>query len=258
MNSAWYEEWFNQDYLSLYAHRNQSEADSQIAFLFEQGLLKPEDVVLDSACGAGRHVVALAQRVRSTYGIDLSEDLLREAQTRVDETRAPSVSLFHGDMRCVPLKDASVDIVLSMFTSFGYFETDVEHINLLKEWNRLLKTDGRLIIDYLNRPHVLDTLENAETDSVNNVNGHTIAQQRMLSEDTLRIEKRIEFTNGDSENNRVFLESVRMYDLNELSKLLGEAGFRITHLFGDFMGSAYSPTTDRLIVAVMKESTCGK
>jgi hypothetical protein len=32
-NTKWYLEWFNQDYLNLYDHHDQSEAEMQVNFL---------------------------------------------------------------------------------------------------------------------------------------------------------------------------------------------------------------------------------
>ena len=60
---AWYKEWFGEDYLELYSHRDEPEAEAHIDFV-EHHLGPSRDgwphAVLDLACGAGRHTAALA------------------------------------------------------------------------------------------------------------------------------------------------------------------------------------------------------
>src|SRR5262245_26487593 len=108
----WYKEWFGEEYLELYSHRDESEAEAHVDFV-ERHLGGPRPrAVLDLACGAGRHTAALRRRGYRTLGIDLSLTLL----ARIEPPRVA------GDMRRLPFADGSFDWVLNFFTSFGYFE----------------------------------------------------------------------------------------------------------------------------------------
>ncbi len=244
MKTKWYQDWFNKDYLSLYAHRNQLEAKKQIDFLFDKNIINSYSTVLDSACGAGRHLHALAHRVKKAYGLDLSSDLLEEAKT-ILAPFSSNIELFRGDMREVPLADNSVDTVLSMFTSFGYFNSDKEHIALLKEWHRVLSNKGTLVIDYLNKPQVVSNLKEFSSEEIN---GLTVSQYRSISNEQLRVEKRIVLTDFSQKKSKEYMESVRMYSRSEMEKLLHCANFHITHIFGDFKGNRYSETSPHLII----------
>jgi len=126
---AWYKDWFGEEYLELYAHRDAGEADRHVDFVVEHVGGAPR-AVLDLACGAGRHTAALRRRGLRTLGVDLSLVLL---------AHPPRVPAAAGDMRCLPFADASFDWVLNFFTSFGYFERERENFRVLEENVRLLK-----------------------------------------------------------------------------------------------------------------------
>ena len=73
---TWYQEWFGEEYLELYAHRDENEARQQVAFFREQcGHIDGE--VLDLACGMGRHIQELQTLGYRAIGCDLSYTLLR-------------------------------------------------------------------------------------------------------------------------------------------------------------------------------------
>src|SRR5262249_17250558 len=120
-SDRWYAGWFNQDYLDLYAHRNTQEARS-VADLISSRL---PDVrggrTLDLGCGAGRPLPFLAEQ-QPTVGLDLSPWLLDVARKR-----HPDAPLARADMRMLPFRDASFSLVVSLFTSFGYFLDDSEN-----------------------------------------------------------------------------------------------------------------------------------
>ena len=88
---AWYKEWFGEEYLELYAHRDHGEAQVQVDFVnrFLGGPKEPR-AVLDLACGAGRHTEALRRAGYRTVGVDLSITLLAHPP------RVPSVAGGHA------------------------------------------------------------------------------------------------------------------------------------------------------------------
>ena len=121
----WFEEWFGEDYLHIYQHRDETEAERAIELIATNLAGRQIDTVLDLACGAGRHTRVLRERWW-TVGLDLSLALLRLA--RRESLEAPYV---RADMRELPFADESFDLVVNLFTSFGYFEDDSEHVRVL-------------------------------------------------------------------------------------------------------------------------------
>jgi SAM-dependent methyltransferase len=238
---AWYKEWFGEEYLELYAHRDEGEADRHVDFVVrhlgtaEDGTTKSPGSVLDLACGAGRHTAALRRRGYTTVGIDLSKTLL------VHEPRVPSVA---GDMGSLPFAETSFDWVLNFFTSFGYFERERQNFRVLEEIARVLRPQGRFLIDFLNRDRVLATLEPRETQEIA---GRRIEIERWFDTATQRINKRIHLP-GTGSTPRTYLESVRAYTREEVTIGLLWAGLEVESLFGNFDGDSFDSDSDRLII----------
>ena len=49
----WYRDWFGEDYLLVYPHRNVEAAAPAIGFIRDMLLPKSEELILDLACGEG-------------------------------------------------------------------------------------------------------------------------------------------------------------------------------------------------------------
>jgi len=233
---AWYREWFGNDYLALYAHRDAAEAARHIDFVARHlGPATPR-AVLDLACGAGRHSVELEQRGFRVFGIDLSLVLL---------AHPPRVRAAGGDMRALPFRDESFDWVLSFFTSFGYFPRERENFQVLEEIVRVLCTGGRFFIDFLNRERTLATLKARETQIVR---GREVGIERWYDQASRRINKRMRLRSSDG-TVRTYLESVRAYSADEVTIGLRWAGLETDAIYGDFAGEPYQrETSERLII----------
>jgi actin-like ATPase involved in cell morphogenesis len=57
-------------------------------------------------------------------------------------------------MRELPFAEESFDLVVNLFTSFGYFDDDSEHVQVLSCVSEAMKHGGTLVIDYLNAGQV--------------------------------------------------------------------------------------------------------
>ncbi|MFN8389094.1 MAG: class I SAM-dependent methyltransferase [Bdellovibrionota bacterium] len=242
----WYSNWFNRDYLRLYAHRNRESAAAEVAWVVGQ-VRTLEGKILDIGCGAGRHLAALQDYAKTVFGADLSLELLNACQP---EIRAPhgAVSLICADMRRLPFPDRTFQLVTSFFTSFGYFATDDEHRALLSEWRRVVAGGGTLFLDYLNKELVESTLRPT---SERRLDGCVIIEQRYFTSDGLRLVKDIQIDDGTAV--RTYQESVRVYSREMLEIMLGEAGFRDLRIFGDFTGQPHSASSKRLLVFASAE-----
>ena len=234
---AWYKEWFGEEYLELYAHRDAGEADRHLDFVerfLAPGREQPR-AVLDLACGAGRHTQALHQRGYKTRGIDLSLTLL---------AHPPRVPCVAGDMRRLPFRQGAFDWVLNFFTSFGYFEQERENFRVLEEIERVLAPGGRFLIDFLNKDVVLANLKSHE---VQEIAGRRVSIDRWYDETTQRINKRMQLeTPGKAP--RTYLESVRAYSREEVTIGSRWAGLSVDALYGSFQGEPFDRDSERLIL----------
>ena len=84
---------------------------------------------LDLCCGPGRCSIALAQTGFSVTGVDRTKYLLDKARAHANAADV-KIEWVQADMRDFVRPD-TFDLVLSMFTSFGYFDNKREDIALL-------------------------------------------------------------------------------------------------------------------------------
>jgi SAM-dependent methyltransferase len=191
--------------------------------------------VLDLACGAGRHAENLRTRGVDAVGIDLSLTLL------VRGTTHPRVA---GDMRCLPFGAGSFDCVVNFFTSFGYFEDESENQRVLAEIARVLSGGGRFLIDLLNAAAAIANLEPRGESATESA---TAELERWYDPAQRRLNKRIRLRQAGAPP-RTFLESVRIYEPEEITRALEEAGLLVTARFGGFGREPYTRDSERLIL----------
>jgi SAM-dependent methyltransferase len=231
----WFEEWFGEEYLALYPHRDEDEAQRVAALIDARVEIAPGAPALDLACGAGRHSRALTDHWW-TVGLDLSPALLRIA--RSEEHDAPFV---RADMRCLPFRTGAFGLVVNLFTSFGYFRDDAQHRQVIGEVARVTQQGGSFVLDYLNASYVRATLVPFDRFQVGE---RIVEQERAISGDGRFVRKTI--TLADEE--RTFIERVRLFEHAELLAMLDACGFDIAEALGDYDGHAYGPDSPRTIL----------
>lgn len=231
----WFEEWFGEEYLQLYPHRDDAEADRAVALIVRATGLVPGWRVLDVGSGAGRHARAFRAVGARCVGLDLSRALLQVARGVTD---AP---LVRADMRRMPIRPGSMDLTVSLFTSFGYFEHDEEHAAALREMVATIRPGGWFVIDFLNATEVRRRLVTRETLAVQ---GGEAAVARTMSPDGRYVCKTIVTPAG-----RRFTERVRLFDQAQMSAMLSDAGLEVRHRFGDYAAAPIKPDSPRTILA---------
>lgn len=240
MKSEWFERWFGEEYIALYPHRNAAEAESVVSLI--EHTIAPAKVgrVLDLACGAGRHSRALCRRWWTT-GLDLSEVLLRLAKRE-----GLTAALVRGDMRVLPFRDRSFDLVVNLFTSFGYFADDESHLHVVREVSRVTMSGGSFVLDFLNTSQLKNALVPYDERRIGN---QIVEQRREISEDGRFVIKRICLRGTGQE----FTERVRLFDPGDLKAMMIAAGFRVTAAFGNYDGEPLTRTSPRVVLFGNKE-----
>jgi SAM-dependent methyltransferase len=238
----WYEQHFQEDYLKIYKHRSEIEAARELEKLAPYLHLKPGQKALDLCCGEGRHSRWLAKQGLDVLGIDLSPVLLQEAMKK---TVDPSIHYIRSDVRHIAIKQ-EMDLVVNLFTSFGYFETDRENEKVIQNVSSALKEDGYFLIDYLNPDYVKTNLIPFSRDFRD---GLDIVQYRTVTENFVR--KKIIVNHKASESH--YSENVKLYSVEQLMKMLVRNDLHVLHLFGDYNASAYQPNRSLRMILICKK-----
>jgi ubiquinone/menaquinone biosynthesis C-methylase UbiE len=254
---------------------DKSSTQKQIAFI--RGMLKKEGLVLDLACGTGRHSIPLSQGGYGIVGLDGSLTLLRIAKRRWSQ-----LQVVLGDMQFLPFKPDVFSAAVSMDTSFGYLPSEQDDLQSLHELRRVLNSEGGFLLDVFNREYMV------QTHSANRIQRFlSMFEQHALLwffvpsglvkwlssffkwkeyPSFLLLQKRT--VNGKGEKLRdlwvicdkssllvkVFRHAVRLYPFERLRALLLKAGFLVSEVFGGYEGQSFSRDSKQLVIIASKAS----
>lgn len=145
----WWKTFFDKIYLITDARSvcDQELTSREVSFLEEVLGLKKSDRILDLCGGHGRHSLELGRRgYRDLTVLDYSQYLI-DFGRRVADIESLEVKFYQGDARSTGLKDEDYTVVIVMGNSFGYFPDEESNVQMLREIYRLLKRDGRVLLD---------------------------------------------------------------------------------------------------------------
>ncbi len=238
--TPWFRDWFGGEYLALYPHRDRAEARRAVELLQETAGRGSGTRVLDLGCGAGRHLVELDRIGYRAMGLDLSQRMIAAARDAL-----PEAGLVRADMRLLPFRPASFDVVTSYFTSFGYFDDERDDLGVLHEVRRVLRPGGVFLFDFMNAEEVVTNLR---TEDRRTVSGVDVIQERRLVDDGRVVEKRITIGPREGKPEREFVERVRLYRPEELDSMMVRAGLVPGPCFGGYDRSPFTRASPRYIV----------
>lgn len=242
MQRKWFQFWFNSPYYHiLYHQRNDEEAEFLIDNLTAYLKPKASDKILDIACGRGRHAVYLNKKGYDVTGTDLSEQSIKYAQ----QFEQKNLHFLVHDMRNL-FYIKYFDVALNLFTSFGYFETEKDHVNALKSFNKCLKENGTFVLDYFNTQKIIKNLTHQEIKTIDGIEFHI---NKFVADG--KIIKHINFEHRNK--TYAFEERVKAFLLTDFEHMLTKAGFKLIEIFGDYALNPFDENkSDRLILVCKK------
>lgn len=146
MKPGWPEKFFRPEIFTPGSIEAESAAPSEVRFVWKALGLKRGERLLDVACGTGRHALRLARRGADVVGVDATDAYLRVA--RRGARKLKNARFTRADMRFLPFT-GEFDAAVNLWTSFGYFETPAEDLEVLRGVARALKPGGRFLIDVI-------------------------------------------------------------------------------------------------------------
>jgi len=220
------------------------ESREQALFIRRVLRLRSGSRVLDVPCGDGRISLELASMGCRVLGVDRTEPSIRRARRRA--RRADLDAEFRvGDMRRLE-ETGRFSAVLNWWGSFGYF-SDGENLELLRGFERLLTSRGRVMIDQINREGVLRDFRAAAWDDYGGVRVHV---RNRWDPDAERIEGVWTMVRKGERSRR--RTSMRIYTPRQMERLLGRAGLRLERFYGWIDGSPFSRGSRRMITVARR------
>jgi SAM-dependent methyltransferase len=235
---------FSEFYLRAYAHQEaETQAEGQALAAARLAGTPDGGDVLDAPCGFGRHSIPLARAGYRVTGVDRSAPLIEEARSRSQGERWPKWVI--ADYRELPMGDESIDLVVNLFSSLGYLG-DEQDTRALAEFRRVLRPDGRLVIETMHRDALISDWSEQDWHLVGE--GKLLLEQRTFDPagGVVQMTQTLVPSNGARESRTL---SLRVYTATELLAMLDRAGFSEARCHGDLDGSPFGTATRLVIVA---------
>lgn len=244
MQNTWFKNWFNSPYYHLlYKNRDRAEAAAFIDKLVQYENPAANSLMLDIACGKGRHARQLAAKGFDVTGIDLSVESIEAA----NQFATDNLHFYRHDMRLLFWINY-FDYAFNLFTSFGYFRTQREHDDAMRCMSKALKKNGILIIDYLNMYYAEDRLV-AHTEK--ETEGIHFSVDKWY--DDHYFFKKITVTDPSEPGPMEFTEKVAKFSLGDFTEMLSYQGLQIQEVFGNYeLGSYDIRKSPRLLIRAKK------
>ena len=187
--SDWmYETFLNSPELYVGMLRHQDEAvradvDGLLNIVTERSGTFPS-TALDIGCGLGQHALELARRGVDVVGIDIAPDYLTQARKRrAKVTTDGTVHFRRLDMRNLNGIKETFDIVMCLFTTFGYF-SDETNVDVLRKMKNHLSSEGVCLVEVIDRDTLLTQFESV---GIETTDWRTILEHRTFDTDRSRL-----------------------------------------------------------------------
>lgn len=243
MTNEWFVDWFDSPYYHiLYQSHDDTEAKVFIDNLLQALPLPSGARALDLACGKGRHARYLAEKGFDVTGLDVSASSIAFARQFEHERLA----FYQHDMR-LPFRINYFDVILNIFTSFGYFDSDKDHLNTLQNVQKGLRPGGIFVLDFLNAVWVRKHLVRAESKTLDG-----ILFQIKKTVRGKHVFKQVSFETGGRKFR--FRERVRLFTPDDFQQMFSAAGLRLLRTYGDHDLSGFDPETSKRLILIAEKS----
>ena len=245
--STWYE---NDGFWELWGPimfnaRRIENTTEEVANLISLLDIKTGDRILDLCCGIGRHSLELARHGFEVTGVDRTLYYLSVAIVEAKKEKL-KIEFVNEDMRKFH-RPNTFDIVINMFTSFGYFENQDDDKKVVLNVYQSLKKGGRFLIDVQGKETLAAIFRERDW---HREGGAIVLEERKVTQDWSWMDNKwILIKNGKIYENTL---SHRIYSATELKALLKECGFNKVKVYGDLAGSPYDQNARRLVVVASK------
>jgi 2-polyprenyl-3-methyl-5-hydroxy-6-metoxy-1,4-benzoquinol methylase len=244
-------EWFDDDdfwretFSYVFAEKRQALASEVVDKALTLTKLEGKSA-LDLGCGIGSFSIALAERGFSVTGVDRTKYLLDKARAKA-RSMDITVEWVQKDMRDF-VRPEAYDFVLSMFSSFGYFDDRAEDAAVLRNIFESLRPGGVFLIDVLGKEILAKVFQTSSAQTL--PDGSMLVEQRKILDGWTRVQN--EWTVIRKGRSRNFTLQLNIYSGQELRQEMELAGLVDVKLYGNLDGDPYGPDAKRLIAVGSK------
>lgn len=239
------EEFWNRWFRPELEKREQEQID-KISSLLE---IEKESDILDLGCGRGRHARELAARGHNVTGVDIDEKNIKIAREKAEaDEEVLQYNFIKDDMREFK-KEKEFDIILSLFSSFGYFKEEKENEKVLKNAYESLRSGGKLLIDVKGKEVIAGMFEKR---GWHELDDKYLLEKREIQDDWKYIHTKWTFISPQEKNINEYKSTIRLYSAAELESKLKKIGFSQIEIYGSFEGDPYNEEAERTLVIAQK------
>jgi SAM-dependent methyltransferase len=243
--TAWFEDdsFWESSFPYLFSDEKFASAEEQVSQLAKL-TGSPFSRVLDLCCGPGRHAIPLAKQGALVTGVDRSSFLLEKARSRAG---SEGIEWVQEDMRTF-VRPSQFDLVINLFTSFGYFGSAEEDLAVLRNAYSSLVPGGFFAIDLMGKEILARRFTPSTVEE--QPDGSVLVQKREIIQDWGRIKVQWLLIQHNQVTRIKFDHA--LYSGRELTDLLRAAGFENVRLSGTWQGAPYDVDAERLIAVAAK------
>jgi SAM-dependent methyltransferase len=239
----WWETLFSDDYLRTVVRPSAEQISRQVDFMQASLAVTKGTAVLDVGCGLGQHALEFARRGCLVVALDLALPMITRAAEDAQQENL-RINFLHKDIRDIGF-EGTFDAVICVGTTFGFFD-DEQNREVLGRLANALKPGGRLLLEVVNRDHVLGSQPNLqwfegdgcvvmEESDFNYYSSRITVKRTMMREDGRQTETEY---------------SIRLYSLHELGQMMQQVGFRVKEVSGQqaTRGVFFGAQSNRIIL----------
>ncbi len=195
--------------------------------------LSPSAKLLDVPCGTGRHALHFANSGIAVTALDINEGLLKVAKENCGNL---AIDFVKADMRNLSHYYDKFDVVVNLFSSFGYFGTDKANESCLDEMIACLRPGGKLVVHLIERTWLMKVFQPvswSETETQFCMDG------RSYNPKTHYIESNSIHFNKSTSLAKRYYHKMRLYSADEMVSLFEAKGLRDIQIIGNFDGAIF-------------------
>lgn len=251
MEQSTHKPWHEQDAFwqtfeaTIFDEERKKLAPAEIEAIVDLLALEPGQHVCDLCCGVGRHTLELSRRRYRVTAMDRTERYLDVAH-RHAAAAGLDVEFVRDDMRHFCRRD-TFDVVLNLFTSFGYFDAQVDDRRTVENAYRSLKPGGVLLMELMGKEIIARIFQPRDWHQTDE---GLVLYERTIVDDWSQIENRWILIRDGRRHEWRFRH--RVYSATELRGLLADCGFSQVKVYGDLNGAPYDEKAERLVIVGYK------